>query len=231
MRWIFILLLVVNGVLLMWRQFAPPTNEASQTVAEDIVKPEGARLQLVSEVGDVVAFKKNPKQESNSSKRPLCRSVGAFSSLEQANDFIARLKAIDVKASIEQVELTVGESYWVYLPSEGSRADARRKLAELQALKIDSYIIPKGELENGISLGVFSRSVLAQRRIADMKQRGLSPLLHTTEKTNSEIWVFLEHEEEQKLDEKWWESLVVQEFKLDERQNFCLAVASQENFH
>ena len=66
--------------------------------------------------------------------------------------------ALDIQAEIRSVDAAAGLDYWVYLAPLASRQASLRQLKELQARKIDSYIITQGDLANGISLGIFPRS-------------------------------------------------------------------------
>ena len=144
---------------------------------------------------------------------------------------MARLAALDVISFEHAVDLPAGEGYWVYLQPLSNRDAARRRLAELHARGVDSYIIPKGELENGISLGVFTRRDLAEARLAELARLGLSAKLHNIERSYRELWVMLGEAEEHKLDESVWRSLAQENISLQRRQNLCSAVASAKNFH
>lgn len=161
----------------------------------------------------------------------LCLMVGAFASAMDASEFMMRLAALDVMSYEHPVDLSAGEGYWVYLRPSTNRDEARRRLAELQARGVDSYIIPKGELENGISLGVFTRRDLAEARLAELTRLGLSVNLHNIERSYREHWVMLGESEEHKLDESVWRSLLQENISLQRRQNLCSDVASTKNFH
>ena len=57
---------------------------------------------------------------------------------------------------------TVGEpDYMVYVEPAASRALAHRTWEELVAQGIDAFVIPRGERENGVSVGVFTQRGLA----------------------------------------------------------------------
>lgn len=235
MRWIFWCLVVSNVVLLGWhfvfgdpnRGMArvPLVSPAATTVA---VPPPG--IVLVDELAGPLAG--TSLEVAPEARHPaLCKMVGPFEAQGSAEGFVARLAALDVMAEVHRVQLSAGESHWVYLPPERDRGAARRKLAELQGRGLDSYIIPKGELENGISLGVFSRTELALARQADLALLGLSAKIQSVERTYQEVWVMLKQGEEQKIAEKTWKELLHESFSLQEQQNYCLDVASRENIH
>lgn len=229
MRWILVLLIAANVAYPLWRVlFAPPHPQPMEKVERPQVSA-GKSLVLLNEL-DPAQVHERPEQPVD---RPpsLCLMVGAFATKDEVRQFMARLAALDVISFEHAVDLPAGESYWVYLQPLPNRDAARRRLAELHARGVDSYIIPKGELENGISLGVFTRRDLAESRLAELARLGLSAKLHNIERSYRELWVMLGEAEEQKLDESVWRSLEQENISLQRRQNLCSAVASAKNFH
>lgn len=159
--------------------------------------------------------------------KPLCELVGPFADMDKAGEFLERLDGIEIRGGIKEIELPTGAGYWVYLKPLKNRKEALRRLSELQAKGVDSYVIPKGELENGISLGMFSQKTLADARLKEMTRVGLDPLLKEIERSYREIWVMLEQGEGAKMNKYTWENLLQGKNMLERRQNYCLGVASQ----
>ncbi len=157
----------------------------------------------------------------------LCELVGPFESSGVASDFVERLKAIEVGASVRDIELPAGAGYWVYLEPKPTRREALRVLSELQSKRIDSYVIPKGELENGISLGMFSKKTLSDARVKEMVSIGLEPLVEEIERSYREIWVMLNAGADAKMSSLSWQRAMEGIKGLERRQNYCLDVASQ----
>lgn len=155
-----------------------------------------------------------------------CEMVGAFRNKNEAANFIERLIAVGAVARQKEMVLPAGPGYWVYLKPERSREGAFQKLKELQSRGIDSYVIPKGELVNGISLGMFSQKDLSEMRLREMKDYGLQPMLEVVERTYREFWVMLDQGEESKMSEITWTRVLDGFDSVERRQNFCLDVAS-----
>ncbi|MFL0804761.1 MAG: SPOR domain-containing protein [Agarilytica sp.] len=166
-------------------------------------------------------------QPSLGADKLLCELVGPFESGDIASDFAERLKAIEVGASVRDIELPAGAGYWVYLEPKPTRREALRVLSELQSKRIDSYVIPKGELENGISLGMFSKKQLSDARVKEMVSIGLEPLVQEIERSYREIWVMLDAGADSKMSSLSWERAMEGIKGLERRQNYCLDVASQ----
>ena len=100
-----------------------------------------------------------------------------------------RLMALDIQAEIRSVDAAAGLDYWVYLAPLASRQASLRQLKELQARKIDSYIITQGDLANGISLGIFPRSDSAESVMLRLRDAGYEPLLRELPRAQRSFWV------------------------------------------
>ena len=226
MRFIFFLLLLANIALLIWRfTIGLPDRSSAQShgVSAQSAILQGKSLRLVGEPEDL---KFEVSQAGVSRSAPLCKMVGPFEQEQQAENFIERLAVLDVHARVHAMEVSAGPGYWVHFPAEPNRDKARRQLAELQSRGVDSYIIPKGELENGISVGVFSQRGSAQAKLAQLQAMGYKPKVLTIDRSHRELWVLLKEGDEQKIGESTWNTLIHKSFSLQEQENVCLDVAS-----
>ncbi|MBC6906575.1 SPOR domain-containing protein [Saccharophagus sp. K07] len=233
MRWIVWFLLAANALLLIWSTLvaAPKKKHLDRPVTENVIASAPAEtISLLNELDPQQMLPRAPP-EPQTDAQSVCLMVGPFANSLEARQFSARLAALDVQSFEHSVDLPAGEGYWVYLEPLTNRDAARRRLAELQARGVDSYIIPKGELENGISLGVFTRRDLAEARVRELTKQGLTPKLQSVGRSYREIWVMLGQGEEFKIAETAWQSLMREHFSLQQRQNLCSDVASAKNFH
>lgn len=192
--------------------------ELGSSTVERVARPEPVPSSLVEPVDA-------PGRELNG--RALCEIVGPFDTTETAADFVQRLAAIEVQGALKDLDLPAGPGYWVYLEPVATRREALRLLSELQAKRIDSYVIPKGDLANGISLGMFSKKSLADAREKEMLELGLTPKVEQIERSYREIWVMLAPGEEAKMSDLTWNRLMEGAKSMERRQNYCLDVASQ----
>jgi hypothetical protein len=101
----------------------------------------------------------------------VCVAMGPFEVLEEATALKTTVEEQGGRAEIFEEELDRGADYLVYIASPGSRGNARRMLEELQGQAIEGHIIAGGQLENSLSVGVFTRERLAQAqrdRVAEL---------------------------------------------------------------
>lgn len=158
-----------------------------------------------------------------------CVAVGPFAEKNQVHAFLQRLRALDVEAIIYPVKLPAEPDFWVHLPT-ADRRSARRQLADLKSRGLDGYIVPSGDLENSISLGMHRDVGEAETLKTFLRQQGVNAQIYLVRKELQETWVLLGPREEQKLARSAWSTLVNEEFQLKQRQNSCSSVASQQNF-
>ncbi len=196
-----------------------PSQEGGVVPSSDAVASGGGVEGVQAEPVEVASPRRGEKL--------LCELVGPFESSDIASDFVERLKAIEVGASLRDIELPAGPGYWVYLEPRPTRREALRVLSELQSKRIDSYVIPKGELANGISLGMFSRKQLSDARVKEMVSIGLEPLVQEIERSYREMWVMLDAGAGSKMSSLSWDRAMEGIKGLERRQNYCLDVASQ----
>ncbi|HSC66781.1 MAG TPA: hypothetical protein VLC79_03755 [Cellvibrio sp.] len=237
MRAIFIVLLVANLAFFGYQYFFAEVNRAS--VAPE--KKEGAAplggLQLLSEKKDgaalpakqrpVAAGQSNVESEAQKQSSDFCTMLGPYGQLLQAEYAVERLGSLGVAARIAPVEIKEGESYWVYLKPEVSEKEALRRLYELQKKNIESHIIAKGELTNGISFGRFADYAAADAKSTEIKSQGYEVEIKMLPKMIQETWVVVDAGFAEKIDETVWADLLTKDSGLEKRQNFCLGVASE----
>jgi len=169
-------------------------------------------------LNDLAAVKAGP---------PLCNLLGPYADIPAAESAAERLTALDVEARVRALEVSDGPGYWVYLPPEPSERAALARLHELQARQIDSYIIPRGELAQGISFGMFSRDSLAQQRRDSLRELGYEARIREIERSHTETWVVVPLSQGRSLGDSLWRELLAEAPGLERRQNFCPGVASE----
>lgn len=229
MRLVFIVLVILNviagGVLLF--------SSSDEAVVGTFQNKGGESLRLLSELEVInklnVESQLIPGRSGEEEGDSLCLYVGSFEDKVLSKKVVERLAAWDILASSEDLELPVGKGYWVYLPPEVSKQAAMRKLKELQAQGLDSYVIPKGNLENGISFGVFSseeRAIALQGRIA---KQGYSVLTAEIERTEKQNWVVVDKQMGAFLNDLVWEKVLEIAPGIEREKRYCLGVAQREN--
>jgi cell division septation protein DedD len=184
MRWSFLLLLVLNLFYYVWHQQQAPLR-AKEVLPVSLYRGSQQDIQLVSE-----AERPQVKDESAAAQEnSACLFLGGLEEESVARAVEQRLLGTDIAASVEVLDAAVGLDYWVYLAPLASRQASLRQLKELQARKIDSYIISQGDLINGISLGIFPHSDSAQSVMQRLREAGYEPMLRELTRAHRNYWI------------------------------------------
>ncbi len=163
---------------------------------------------------------------ANSGSSRLCAFIGPFENLAQGDILVERLAALEVSSRLQDVAVPTQKAYWVYLAPMVTREEALRLLSELQAQSIDSFVIPKGSLANGISLGLFNEKARAVARQRDIVSRGYAAQIKEELRTIQQSWVVADAETASLLGSKAWADLLDGLDEITYKQNYCPDVAS-----
>ncbi|WP_421683538.1 SPOR domain-containing protein [Stutzerimonas urumqiensis] len=177
MPWVFLFLVSLNMLYAVWHRQQVPI---SVTEIEPLVsyQKETVNIKLVREAAGGLASQGHPVQADS-----LCLNFGPFEQKSEAQALQQRLLSLGVDARIKEFADPIGVDHWVYLEPSSSRDTAFRQVRELQARGIDSYVITVGDLENGVSLGIFSERASAQGVLDRVARLGYSPLIKRLERS------------------------------------------------
>lgn len=240
MRPIFFLILAANVLFFLQQYFFSAEVHAqggghSTQIRQEAVSPQGLLL-LSERSGSDGAIKKNSNKSAPSSRElkdgskndtPLCAMIGPYEQLLHAEYAVERLAALGADVHVVPIEIKEGDSFWVYLAPEVSEREALNRLYELQRKSIESHVISKGELANGISFGRFSNYEDAEVLAKKIRDTGYDAQIKIMPKTIQETWVVVADGVAEKIDNSVWEELIRKQKGLEKRQNYCLGVASQ----
>jgi len=228
MRWIALFLLLLNLGVYAW--FA-----ASASTAADATRATGASrdtdVREIILVTEMASAQLSPVEEVSTpvsvdvSSEQLCTLIGPFPEEYQGQDIVQRLLALQVSATLREIEMQGQMRYWVYLPPMHSRREAFNRLRELQAQGIDSYVIPKGTLADGISFGIFSDRGRAESLAAELVAKGIGAQSREEPQTHMERWIILAPGQVEHLAGEFWQQLQEEHPELDRRRNLCSEVA------
>ena len=136
-----------------------------------------------------------PKFTINHAQEPeeesmLCVSFGPFAESHQASELSNWLKENKIQTKQRAESDRKDQLFWIYLSPSESKDEAIAEIEELRGKGIHDYkLIDKGNLQNAISLGLFSNQAAANRRLNELKNIGYLPFMVPYHKTQSIIWV------------------------------------------
>lgn len=140
-------------------------------------------------VSSLPEFTTNHAQEPEEGKM-LCISFGPFAESYQAGELSNWLKENGIQTKQRTESEGKDKLFWIYLSPSESKDEAIAAIEELRGRGIHDYkLIDKGNLQNAISLGLFSNQATANRRLNELKNIGYLPIMVPYHKTQSIIWV------------------------------------------
>ncbi|SFR87578.1 hypothetical protein SAMN05216203_3597 [Marinobacter daqiaonensis] len=168
----------VAEIKLIQDQEAAPGAEPS-----DAVRSDSSRIE--PDATPEISIESGPKNDKPGKGNELargsvdkagreCFGIGWFDDIAQARDHLQRLErarsGLDNTGVTERVT-PLEDFHWVLIPPMDSREAAMARYRELVDRGVEAYVVPTGESENAISLGLFrsrkSAEDLLSRRQAE----------------------------------------------------------------
>ncbi|MGV8844011.1 MAG: SPOR domain-containing protein [Pseudomonas sp.] len=188
MRWLFLLLAVLNGVYYLWQQQAPLPVKHATSLSLSLSEGSVPDIRLLAESSSIL-LRRESAPVGPAVVVVKCLFVGGFEQERAAKVLGRRLLSLNIQAGVRVLSTPGATDYWVYLAPLASAQASFRQLKELQARKIASYIISQGDLANGISLGIFARANVAQDAMRRLRAAGYQPELRELARAQRTYWV------------------------------------------
>ncbi|MCG5510841.1 hypothetical protein [Ectothiorhodospira lacustris] len=182
MRWLFLLLLMLNLAYLLYG----PARPASEHALEPVPMQQRADIPLLRLLSEGVPSTDGISQAG----RAACVSLGPFSTPRAAAPLQALLSGEGLLYRVRPMVESMPLSYWVVLEPTDGRAGAQAAMAMLAARGMnDHFIITDGPHRDGLSLGLFSEHARALRRLEQVRGIGLEPVIETRYRDVTLYWV------------------------------------------
>jgi hypothetical protein len=190
-RWFFLLLLAINVVF-----YISHRSDARSLATAPVSVNEGRHdISLLSEVGGGIKEKSDIEKIPESAVLPEvvsalnvesdCLLLGPYKS----RDELQRDAAL-VDGAQEFVEIYErGVDFWVYLGPYRSFDAAAKMSAELRVKRVDNFIIRSGELQNAISLGVFTTEERAEIHAKGLRKKKYDVAVRRVAKETERYWM------------------------------------------
>lgn len=205
MRWIVIALLLINLGVFVWKTSEQNEGRRAEGPQPPAAEPGAARLPMLAELDPdalrersedgeregVGESSQNDTAAADGEGEQVCYTLGPFKSGDATRDSIRtwlRGRVSDV--NLRQDERREIALYWVYFPPTASRDEAVARMNALKAEGItDVQVVPKGDMANAVSLGVFRKSASRDRRLREMSAKGYEPKVSNRYRTVKADWL------------------------------------------
>ena len=123
-------------------------------------------------------------------KQPVCHLLGPFPEKSDAENIASGLAAYRLASKIVTTTSVKVSGYWALLPAPGSVKESNELVKELKEKGlVDVRRFVTGELENAISLGLFSNENNAKRRARQVEKLGYVAVVSPKAEENNLFWL------------------------------------------
>ena len=151
-------------------------------------------------------------------------------------DFLARLESRGLSARGAVQGTLLPPVYRVYLAPFSSRDIASLRLEALQQAindngeNIESFLITRGQLENGIAFGVFDTQAEATALADRLRTMGFDAQTGPVPQAEGVIFVQLSEVENQRISGSLWQELTLERPQIGRSENVCETIAQANQF-
>lgn len=173
MRWITLLLLVMNAALFGYFKLNE-SRPVGVTAGHEAIKPDMIKV-LTAEALAAMPLKAEsaPSAPTPPPEPTACYEWGSFSA-ENIASAKATLERLTIDASLQRAVSQEAKRYWVYVPPRKTAEEAQAKSEEIKALGIEEiFVVQEPKWRNAISLGVFKDEALATKLLEDLRAKGV----------------------------------------------------------
>jgi hypothetical protein len=119
-----------------------------------------------------------------------CYSIGPFVDGKAAAKAEERLKAQNVSPRVATVSRAAADGFMVFLPPFSSRQEAKKATEALaEQGETDYFVVPSGDNENAVSLGLYREEAMAQQRANQIAKKGFMPKVAPRMRDKTEFWL------------------------------------------
>ena len=242
MRWIFLCLISFNLVYFSWQQWLE-SERPRQVISKPVAGgQEGERLMLLTERLPEIGSPAPPPSigvakvssihqavdHVEHKKQALCPHAGPFGAESDAVELLRLLRDDGYLAETQSVEISKDVDNWVLIPARVSKRESMVLLKELQAKKIDSYLVAEGEHRNAISLGLFKKRSSAEGVQERMLAAGYESNIQTLERLTFEYWVRIDMSNEPQEREELLEKNILSGKNISFSKSLCETFAQRQ---
>jgi len=141
--------------------------------------------ELVAELPEILV---NDADEFNSSE--LCYRYGPIPDEEIVKGLYDWFRSRGGLGHIQYTDEQSSQMFWAYLAPQQSRESALAIMQEMKTMGIGEYrLINRGELENAISLGLYSNREAVNSRLRELNDKGFVPVVVPYTDVNKIFWL------------------------------------------
>lgn len=185
-KWIALIAVILNMLLALWSWSVRPEVQGSSAASvgaslgqvillRELAADEQSRLAISLQAERARDRALQNFQEIEIGADPLAQGgcyIYSLPTKERLETFVDRVQALVPSAYLGEQVVQQPGAIMLYIAPQPSFRLAQIELNELRAAGVDGFIIADGDLENGISVGVFNAEANMQQRTAQLEALG-----------------------------------------------------------
>ncbi len=200
MKWVVYLILLANVLFFStrMRDLEPPPPAAIPMALP--LTDHATRLQLLSEISHAeLRVRQAPVERPSDMPTNIdatpeeairCHRLGPIGADRQVTRLQNWLEERGMTVKLHTDEHRELTRYWIYFPPRKTRADAVALVTTLRGKGLrDLLVVPRGDMANAVSLGVYSHRTSVDRRVKQLKRRGYKPEVTPRYRTVKASWM------------------------------------------
>jgi|GEM_PF-1533302 len=221
MKWLFLTLILLNFFVfgITWLAHNNINKAAS---AQYAVNNHIPTIKMITQ-----AINSPDKAGGHSGFQKKCLLLGPVNSDEESRLITDNFVQSGLSAKRVVQVLKEAPNYWVYLKPFTNKSAALVELKKLQKSHIDSYLITRGDIKNGISLGVFENIDSAKDMLDTRIKQGYKAQMINFPKTKHVYWVSVGKQKGSDLLQRVSAQLNELKIEPERRQILCESLASE----
>ena len=190
MKWLIAVLIAANVALFGFNLLQPPKAPAStpvqevnasqvQVVTGELASRAAASAPVVAEASAPAAIPIPQNAPTPTPVQVATRSCLRWTGLTGDQAGIARARLQILKVLSTEQNNGQNSKVWVYIPPLPDLATARQRADQLAGMQVDDYFVVNngGKWQNAISLGIYSTHEAGERRIEELKAKGVHSMV------------------------------------------------------
>lgn len=178
MRVVVVLLLLANLSYAGW-YFLAGQEAGSATMVRSPSRPAPQTLQLLSETAGTMPV-----------SPPVCLEIRGFRNSEDSDGFVRTVRQMGYESELNPRQVADLPHFWVLMPPPVSPGEDE-VVGLLLENAIDHYVISGGELDQGVSLGIFPTRESARMQQERVAKLGLVVEIREIQRSRTELRVEL----------------------------------------
>lgn len=208
MRWLFLILMIVNGSFFAGSWYEQSQEKYVLSAQSERRSERGVGITLLSEVSpsEIVSTSIEPLPADHQGS-VLCVQIGAFRVRDTADQAEQLLLAYGISTKIRPLKVQSGEDFLVLMPALSDHNASLGRLEKLDAKGVDAFLVNEDEYAGDVSLGLFSEKALAVSLERRLSRRGYTVQINKIPRFRGEYWLEITLEDNELMSDELWRML------------------------